>query len=100
MAKKVMPSPNQMNGVVTVYVQPGAKRSQVKGYYGEHIKIALAAAPIDGRANEELVSFLSSKLAIARSSITIISGERSRTKRVQILGVSAESACSILTMGE
>jgi len=69
-----------------LHVQPGAKRTEVAGMHGERIKIRLAAPPTDGRANEALVEFLAEAFGVARRDVTILSGIKSRDKRVLIEG--------------
>ena len=64
-------------------VQPGASRSAVSGLYGDSIKITLNAPPVDGKANEELIKFLSKTLDIPKSSVIIVSGETNRTKFIK-----------------
>lgn len=71
---------------LVVYCQPGAKRSQVAGLFDGKVKIQLAAQPQDGEANQELIRFLSLALGISKSSITLLSGQSSRFKRLEIVG--------------
>lgn len=70
--------------VLSLHVQPGAKRTAVVGLYGEKLKIALVAPPVDGKANQVLVQFLAKSLGIAKSGVTLIAGETSREKRVAV----------------
>ncbi|HPM41183.1 MAG TPA: DUF167 domain-containing protein [bacterium] len=72
-------------------VLPRAGRNAVRGERGGVLQVALSAPPVDGRANEELVSFLSDILSISKSRISILRGERSRTKLVLILGLTREN---------
>lgn len=58
--------------------------------------VKLAAAPVDGAANEELISLLAKTLKIPKRDITIVSGERSRTKRIRIAGLDREQALAKL----
>jgi uncharacterized protein (TIGR00251 family) len=74
-----------------VRVQPRAKRDAVLGELGGALKIALTAVPVDGRANEACISFLSELLEIRRSQVSILSGHTSRNKVVRIAGTSAAS---------
>lgn len=69
-----------------LHVQPGAKRTEVAGMHGERIKIRLAAPPADGRANAALIEFLAEAFGVARRDVTILSGMKSRDKRVLIEG--------------
>jgi uncharacterized protein (TIGR00251 family) len=70
-----------------LHIQPGAKRTEVVGLHGEALKIRLAAPPVDGKANACLIGFLADQLGIAKSSVSLVSGESSRAKRVRIDGV-------------
>ena len=75
------------SAVLDVRVIPRAKRTVADGERGGAILIRLAAPPVDGAANEALVAFLSSALDVPRKSVSIISGEKSRLKRVRIVGL-------------
>ena len=67
-----------------IYLQPGAKKSEIVGKHGDSIKIKVQSPPIDGKANEALINFLSEKLSISKSSISITAGLKSRFKTVCI----------------
>jgi uncharacterized protein (TIGR00251 family) len=71
-----------------LHVQPGAKRSEFAGRHGERIKLRLAAPPVDGKANAALIDFLAAYFGVPRRDVTIVSGLKSRSKRVAIEGVS------------
>lgn len=70
--------------LLTVHVQPGARRSEVAGVHGDAIKVRLAAPPIEGRANDELVRFLAQAFGVAQRQVVIVRGETSRRKVVRI----------------
>ena len=70
-----------------LHIQPGAKKTEVAGLHGEALKIRLAAPPVDGKANACLIAFLADRLGVARSAISLVSGEASRAKRVRIGGI-------------
>ena len=72
--------------VVKLRIQPGAKRSAVCGMYGEALKVAVKAPPVDGRANAALREFLAEKLGIMQSAVTLLSGQSGRDKRIRISG--------------
>jgi uncharacterized protein len=74
----------------TVRVQPRASRDEIVGEYHEGLKIRLTAPPVDDRANEALCGFLASRLKVPLAAVRIASGGRSRTKRVEVNGVTAE----------
>ena len=71
--------------LLVVRVQPRASRVRVLGVHdGTALKIALTAPPVEGAANQALCQWLAEELRIAKSRITIVSGEHSRNKRVRI----------------
>lgn len=74
------------NGLtLSVRVQPGAKRSSFDGVWNDtHIKIALQAPAVDGKANDALIDFLSENLKIKKKHIFIVTGQTARCKVVLI----------------
>ena len=70
-----------------LHIQPGAKKTEVVGPHGEALKIRLAAPPGDGKANACLIEFLADQLGVAKSVVSLVSGESSRAKRVRIGGI-------------
>ncbi len=70
-------------------VQPRASRTEVAGPHGGALKIRLAAPPVDGEANDELIRFLAKVLGVPRSAVEIVSGETGRRKRVRVAGADA-----------
>ena len=72
---------------VTVKVHPRAKRSGITGKFGEAWKLALAAPPVDGKANDECVRFFSELAAVPRGRVRIVTGATSRMKVVEIEGM-------------
>ena len=79
----------ESNGRVrfSVRVQPRASADAIAGVHGNSLKIRLTAPPVDGAANERLVIFLSNIFAVPRRAIKILAGESSRSKIVEIEGV-------------
>ncbi len=73
-----------------VRVQPRASKNEVAGIHGRALKIRLQAPPVDGAANDALVSFLADLLGVSRRSVRIISGDSSRNKTVEVDGVTAQ----------
>lgn len=71
-----------------VRVVPNAPKNACVGEYGDGIKIKISAQAMDGKANAELVKFLSKKLGVGRGNIEIVCGETSRDKLVQVDGIS------------
>jgi uncharacterized protein (TIGR00251 family) len=73
----------------TVRVQPRASRSEIVGVHGDAMKIRLSAPPVDGAANEALVELIAEVLGVGRRAVRIVSGETSRSKVVEVEGVTA-----------
>jgi uncharacterized protein (TIGR00251 family) len=78
--------------VLTIRVIPRAARSGSAGTRDGAYLIRLNAPPVEGAANTELIELLSSLLDIPKRNITIVAGERSRTKRVEVIGIDANAA--------
>jgi len=76
--------------VFAVRVQPRASRNAVEGEWQGALKVRLTAPPVDDKANAALCVFLAEQLNIPRSAVRILAGERSRNKRVEVRGVTAE----------
>ena len=70
--------------VLSLHVQPGAKRTEVAGTHGDALKIRLAAPPVDGKANAELLRFLADAFGVPRHAVALLRGESSRQKTVRI----------------
>jgi len=81
----------EKDGVVSfaVRVQPRSSRDEIAGEYQDALKIRLTAPPVDDRANEALRKFLAARLKLPLAAVRIASGARSRTKRVEIKGITS-----------
>lgn len=69
------------------------------GRYGDAVRVRIAAPPVEGAANTELVRFLAGQLGVARAAVSIARGHRGRRKTVVIEGVSTEAALRRLLEG-
>jgi uncharacterized protein (TIGR00251 family) len=72
-------------------VQPRASRDRVAGVSGGEWKLQLQAPPVDGKANEACIQFFARGLRVPRSSVRILTGETSRHKKIEILGVTQQA---------
>jgi uncharacterized protein (TIGR00251 family) len=79
-----------------VRVQPRASRDEIAGEWQDALKIRLTAPPVDNRANDALRRLLAASLKVPLSAVRIAAGERSRTKRVEIQGVTAAQILALL----
>ncbi|MCB1915938.1 MAG: DUF167 domain-containing protein [Rhodocyclaceae bacterium] len=70
--------------LLSLRVQPNARRTEFCGAYGDAIKLRLAAPPVDGKANAALVAFLAEFCGLPQRSVTVVGGASSRSKRVRL----------------
>jgi len=84
---------------LTLHIQTRASRTEIAGRHGDAIKIRLAAPPVDGAANAELVTFLADRLGVPRSAVVIRHGESGRRKTVEIRGMNISRAEQGLELG-
>jgi uncharacterized protein (TIGR00251 family) len=82
--------------IFAVKVQPRASNDEITGEMGGALKVRLRAPAVEDRANEALIEFLAQLLKTPRSAVRILSGERSRTKRIQINGVTTQQILGLL----
>src|SRR5947199_5309624 len=75
---------------ISIRVQPRASRNAVVGWTGDTLNIRLTAPPVEGAANAACLDFLADLLDIPQAQLEILQGARSRTKVVQITGLSQE----------
>jgi len=90
----------ESSGSVTfaVKVHPRAKKNTITGEVGDAVKLSLTAPPINRKTNEACIEFLARLLNVARSSVTIASGQTSRRKVIRVGGISAEEVRSHMGM--
>jgi uncharacterized protein (TIGR00251 family) len=71
--------------VLTLHVQPNARRTEVSGLHGDALKIKVAGAAVDGQANTRLIAFLAQAFAVPLRQVVLRQGEHARRKVVAIL---------------
>lgn len=81
---------------LTLHIQPGARKTEVAGLHGDALKIRLAAPPVDGKANAALIAFVAQRLDVAKSAVTLKSGQTSRRKVLEVTAPPADSAQRLL----
>ena len=77
-------------------VSPGAKRNALGSWYGEALKVYVTAAPEKGKANEAVVELLAQALGVARTRISVVSGQTSSQKLVEIAGLDAAAIQTLI----
>ena len=80
--------------IISCHVRPGASKTECAGLYGESMKLTLKAPHVDGKANKELCRFFAEKCSLAKSAVSLVSGETSREKRVLLAGGTLEKIIS------
>ena len=79
-----------------VRVQPRASRNEIAGVLGDALKIRLQAPPVDGAANEALVTLLADELGVPRRGVRIVAGSTSRSKVVEVDGIAPSAVDRLL----
>jgi hypothetical protein len=87
------------DGAVTllVRVQPRASKDEIAGIVEGALKVRLQAPALEDRANEALCEYLARLLKTPKSAVRILSGDRSRIKRVEVRGVTEQQVLGLLT---
>lgn len=70
--------------ILDCHLQPKASSDEFAGLHGDRLKIRLTAPPVEGKANAHLLTFLGKAFGVAKSQVSLISGELNRQKRVRI----------------
>jgi len=96
MSPKTGRSASQIKTDIKVRVVPRSSRNQIIGVEDGIFKIKLTAPPVDGKANKALIEFLAKKLGLAKGSVEIVSGERSRQKSIRIHGLPQKEVDTLL----
>ncbi len=78
-----------------VRVVPRASRDAIEGEHGGALKVRLTAPPVEDRANEALCRLLADRLNVPIQAVRIVAGEKSRTKRVAIAGVTRDQITAL-----
>jgi uncharacterized protein (TIGR00251 family) len=73
---------------IKVYLQPKSSKNEIIGPYRDGIKVKVTTPPVEGKANEALIRFLSKELGVSPSSIEILKGNHSREKTLRVSGIS------------
>lgn len=83
---------------IRLYIQPRASRTEITGSHGDALRIRIAAPPVDGAANDELVRFLAKTLRVPGSAVRLIHGQSGRNKTVEISGIDAAAVRTALRL--
>lgn len=83
--------------IIRLHLQPRASKTEICGIQGDELKVRVTSPPVDDAANRLCIEFFSTVFRTAKSNITIISGHKSRHKRLQITGTTPEEGMSVIS---
>ena len=75
--------------ILSVKAQPRSSRAGIDGLFGDAVKVRIRCAPVDGKANKELIETLADEFGLPKSSVVFKGGETSKQKRILLRGVTA-----------
>ncbi len=81
---------------IRIKVSPRSSKSEVVGISDDRLRIKLNSPPVDGAANKELIKLLSKIFGVAKSSLELVRGDKSRLKTVLVRGKSADEIKELL----
>jgi uncharacterized protein (TIGR00251 family) len=84
---------------IAVRLQPRASRDEIVGLRDGTLVVRVSAPPVDGRANSALCKLIAQRAGVAASQVSVVRGERSRDKLVEVEGVDAEALAAALAPG-
>lgn len=82
--------------VLNVKAQPRSSKAGVDGLLGDAVKVRIRCAPVDGKANKELIGTLADAFGLPKSMVVFKSGETSKQKRILLAGVSVEAVRKVV----
>ena len=82
--------------VVSVRAQPRSSRAGIDSILGDAVKVRIRSAPVDGKANKELVETLADEFGLPKSRVSFVSGETGRQKRILLAGLSADAVRKVV----
>lgn len=89
------------NGVIFgIKVTPKSSRNEMSGIYDGVLKVKIAAPAVGGVANRECIKFLAKSFGVKTSSLTIIRGEKSREKRIMVMGINKKDILKLISKGD
>lgn len=87
---RIRPTARPEGALLSVRVQPRARRDEIPGWQGDALRVRVTAPPIDGRANDAVIILLAEAFGVPRSSIELVSGATGRTKLFRVAALSLD----------
>jgi uncharacterized protein (TIGR00251 family) len=85
---------------ITVRLTPRAGRNAIDGWDADVLRARVAAPPVDGKANDALLRLLAKALGTPQSDVALVSGAQSRTKTIDVDGMTLQEIRGLLTTGD
>ena len=82
--------------MLNVRAQPRSSRSGLDGLIGDAVKVRIRSAPVDGKANTELIETLSDAFGVPKARVEFKGGETSKTKRILLRGLTAAQVAAVI----
>ena len=82
--------------ILNVRAQPRSSKAGLDGVIGDAVKVRVKSAPVDGRANKELIETIAEAMDLPKSSVVFKGGETSKTKRILLKGVNGAAVASVV----
>ena len=82
--------------ILNVRAQPRSSRSGLDGILGDAVKVRIRCAPVDGKANKELIETLAEAFDLPKSAVVFKGGETSKTKRILLRGAEAAKVRTVI----
>ena len=83
--------------ILNVRAQPRSSRSGIDGILGDAVKVRIRCAPVDGKANKELIETLADAFGLPKSAVVFKSGETSKTKRILLRGLTTAQVAAVVS---
>lgn len=81
---------------ITIKVKPRASRDKIEGWQEDSLQVRLTSPPVEGAANAALIKLLARKTGVAKSRISIVTGEKGRSKVLEFEGITSEELRKLL----
>ena len=82
--------------ILNVRAAPRSSRAGLDGTVGDAVKVRVRSAPVDGKANKELIETLADAFGIPKGAVVFKGGETSKTKRLLLRGVTAQALATVI----
>jgi uncharacterized protein (TIGR00251 family) len=82
--------------LITLWVQPGARKTTWSGWHGQQVKLSVQAPPVEGAANQGCIAFLARWFGVKKTQVILLKGEKSRSKVFLMKGLVLGKCLSLI----